>query len=89
MVTTSEAVDTFLEFGDREKIWDIIFWADMVLWLVKRLINLPEPWELISEILSNGFFAVWLMRVWIIRKKYFKVEVYQKIVKRDNDKQQQ
>ena len=89
MVTTSEAVDTFLEFGDREKIWDIIFWADMVLWLVKRLINLPEPWGLIYEILSNGFFAVWLMRVWIIRKKYFKVEVYQKIMKRDNDKQQQ
>ena len=89
MVTTSEAVDTFLEFGDREKIWDIIFWVDMILWLVKRLINLPEPWGLIYEILSNGFFAVWLMRVWIIRKKYFKVEVYQKIVKRDNDKQQQ
>ena len=41
------------------------------------------------EMVSNGFFAVWLMRVWIIRKKYFKVEVYQKIVKRDNDKQQQ
>ena len=76
MVTTSEAVDTFLEFGDREKLWDIIFWVDMILWLVKRLINLPEPWGLIYEILSNGFFAVWLMRVWIIRKKYFKVEVY-------------
>ena len=89
MVTTSEAVDTFLEFGDREKIWDIIFWVDMILWLVKRLINLPEPWGLIYEMVSNGFFAVWLMRVWIIRKKYFKVEVYQKIVKRDNDKQQQ
>ena len=54
-----------------------------------RLINLPEPWGLIYEMLSNGFFAVWLMRVWIIRKKYFKVEVYRKIVKRDNDKQQQ
>ena len=61
----------------------------MVLWLVKRLNNLPEPWGLIYEMLSNGFFAVWLMRVWIIRKKYFKVEVYRKIVKRDNDKQQQ
>lgn len=29
-----------------------------------RLINLPEPWGLIYEMLSNGFFAVWLMRVW-------------------------
>ena len=60
-------MDTFLEFGDRETICDIIFWVDMILWLVKRLINLPAPWRLIYEILSNGFFAVWLMRVWIIR----------------------
>ena len=29
-----------------------------------RLINLPEPGGLIYEMLSNGFFAVWLMRVW-------------------------
>ena len=79
IVSTSESVDTYVEFGDREKIWDIIFCVDMVLWLVKRLLNLPEPWGLIYEILSNGFFAVWLLRVWIIRKRYFKVEVYQKI----------
>ena len=54
---------------------------------MKRLLHLPEPWGLIYEILSNGFFAVWLLRVWIIRKKYFKVEVFQKIPNRENDKQ--
>ena len=58
VVSTSEPVDTYVEFGDREKVWDIIFWADMVLWLVKRVLHLPEPWGLIYEILSNGFFAV-------------------------------
>ena len=89
VVSTSEPVDTYVEFGDREKVWDIIFWADMVLWLVKRLLHLPEPWGIIYEILSNGFFAVWLLRVWIIRKKYFKVEVFQKIAKRENDGQVQ
>ena len=85
VVSTSEPVDTYVEFGDREKVWDIIF--DMALWLLKRLLHLPEPWGLIYEILSNGFFAVWLLRVWIIRKKYFKVEVFQKIPNRENDKQ--
>lgn len=87
VVSTSEPVDTYVEFGDREKAWDIIFWADMVLWLVKRVLHLPEPWGLVYEILSNGFFAVWLLRVWIIRKKYFKVEVFQKIPNREIDKQ--
>ena len=87
VVSTSEPVDTYVEFGDREKVWDIIFWADMALWLVKRVLHLPEPWGLVYEILSNGFFAVWLLRVWIIRKKYFKVEVFQKIPNMGNDKQ--
>ena len=87
VVSISESVDTYVEFGDREKVWDIIFWADMVLWLVKRMLHLPEPWGLVYEILSNGFFAVWVLRVWIIRKKYFKVEVFQKIPNRENDKQ--
>ncbi len=80
-------MDTYVEFGDREKVWDIIFWTDMALWLVKRVLHLPEPWGLVYEILSNGFFAVWLLRVWIIRKKYFKVEVFQKIPNMGNDKQ--
>ncbi|MGN0202883.1 MAG: hypothetical protein ACI399_08285 [Candidatus Cryptobacteroides sp.] len=84
IVSTSESLDTLVEFGDREKVWDIIFWADMALWLVKRLLDLPQPWGLVYEILSNGFFAVWLLRVWIIRKKYFKVEVYRKIGPRED-----
>jgi hypothetical protein len=34
----------------------------------------PEPWGTIYEMVSNGFFAVWLLRIWIIRKSYFNIE---------------
>ncbi|GEM_PF-973376 len=78
-----ENTENCVEFGDREKYWDIIFWIDMVLWLVKRIIDVGAPWGMIYEICSNGFFAVWMLRVWIIRKNYFRLESFCK-VKREN-----
>jgi len=62
-------------FSDREKFWNWLFNLDLVLWLIKRFVRIVEPWDTIYEIVSNGFFAIWLLRIWIIRKKYFKLEV--------------
>ena len=62
-----------LIFGDRDKYWNWLFNIDFVLWIIKRLIHVPEPWGTIYEVVSNGFFVVWLLRIWIIRKRYFKI----------------
>ena len=62
-------------YSDREKFWNWLFNLDFVLWLIKRFITIPEPWDSIYEIVSNGFFAIWLLRIWIIRKRYFKLEI--------------
>lgn len=62
-------------FSDRENFWNWLFNLDLVLWLIKRFITIPEPWGSIYEIVSNGFFAIWLLRIWIIRKRYFKLEI--------------
>lgn len=57
---------------DREKWWDILFNIDLVVWLASFLFTLPQPWDTVYEVLSEGFFAIWLLRIWIIRNHYFK-----------------
>lgn len=64
---------TILTFGDRERFWNWLFNIDIILWIAKRFVHVPEPWGTVYEIVSNGFFAVWLLRVWIIRKHYFAI----------------
>lgn len=60
-----------LTFSDRDKWWNWLFNFDLVLWIIKRVIHVPEPWGTVYEVVSNGFFAIWLLRIWIIRKAYF------------------
>lgn len=64
-----------LSFGDRERLWNILFNIDLVLWIFKRFVHFSSNWDLMYEIVSNGFFAIWLLRIWLIRKNYFKLEV--------------
>lgn len=63
-----------LAFSDRDAVWNRLFNVDIVLWLIKRFTHVPEPWGMVYEIASNGFFAVWLLRIWIIRKRYFAIK---------------
>ena len=63
-----------LTFTYKDKIWNWLFNIDLVLWFLKRILHVPEPWGTISEMVSNGFFAVWLLRIWLIRKSYFNIE---------------
>ena len=61
-------------FSDREKFWDILFTIDLVLVVVKWFITLPDNINLIYNIVTNGYFAVWLIYEWVIRKRYFKIQ---------------
>jgi len=58
---------------DHERIWNILFDIDMLLWVAEFFITLPSPWNMIYKIVSDGFFAIWLIRIWIIRKRYFEI----------------
>ena len=64
-----------LEFRDRERGWDILFGIDIVLWIVKRFLHLAAPWTWIYEIFTNGYFILWLLYEWKIRKKYYALKV--------------
>lgn len=73
-----EQAENRLVFSDRERWWNMLFNIDLALWLIKRFVHIGEPWNTVYEVVSNGFFAVWMLRVWMIRKRYFKLEVTQK-----------
>ena len=61
------------EFHDRERLWNILFDIDLVLWIVSLFVPMP----LLYTILSNLFFAIWLVRLVVIRKRYYKIIVYE------------
>ena len=57
------------EFHDRERLWNILFDIDLILWMVSWFVQMPP----LYKILSNTFFAIWLVRLVIIRKRYYKI----------------
>ena len=59
--------DVLCEFHDRERLWDI----DLVLWVVSWFVTLPP----LYKILSDAFFVIWLVRLVVIRKKYYRINV--------------
>ena len=78
-IVVQEGVDNILTFEDREKWWDILFVIDIVLWCADFFFTLPAPWDLAYDIFTNGYFVLWLIYEWIIRKKYFQMKFEQKI----------
>ena len=56
-------------FHDRERLWNILFDIDLVLWIVSWFVTLPP----LYKILSDAFFVIWLVRLVLIRKKYYKI----------------
>ena len=59
---------TFL-FRDRERLWNLLFDIDLIVWLVSLFI--PLTW--LYRILSDSFFVIWLVRLLIIRKRYYRI----------------
>lgn len=73
--TTSSAISV-VSFHDREKWWDYLFVIDLVCWFADLFFELPHPWALIYKIFTNGYFVLWLIYEWSIRKRYFAMESY-------------
>ena len=72
-VLLSEGEHLHLRITDKERWWNILFDIDLVLWLAKMFFELPHPWNIVYEVVSNGFFALWLVRIWFIRNRYFQI----------------
>lgn len=70
-IETSNEKPTTLVISDRERLWNILFNIDLVVWAVSFFFTLPSRWNVIYHILSEGFFALWILRIIIIRKRYF------------------
>ncbi len=68
-VNIPPAGETVCEFHDRERLWNILFDIDLVLWIVSWFVTMPP----LYKILSNAFFVIWLVRLVIIRKRYYKI----------------
>ena len=56
-------------FHDRERLWNLFFDIDLVVWVVSWFVTMPPVFKVISDV----FFAVWLLRLILIRKKYYKI----------------
>lgn len=58
-------------FHDRERIWNILFDIDLIVWVVSWFVTMPPLYKIISDI----FFAVWIVHLIIIRKRYYKIQL--------------
>lgn len=81
VVRIDEGVDNVMGFEDKEKYWDILFSVDMLLWIASLFIELQKPYSTIYHVLSEGFFAIWLIHIIVIRKRYFKITTHQKSIR--------
>lgn len=70
-IKTSNDRSTTLVISDRERLWNILFNIDLVVWAASFFFTLSAPWNVVYHVLSDGFFALWILRIIIIRKRYF------------------
>lgn len=68
---------TTLAFSERDGWMEPIFTLDIFLSILKLFVSFPSPWNWIYEIITNGYFILWLVWVWCIRKRYFRIHVAQ------------
>lgn len=68
---TTSATPTHICISDKERWWNFLFDLDLVVWLVGCFIDFPQPWDVVYHVLSEGFFAIWLLRIFIRRRRYF------------------
>ena len=51
-----------------------MFDIDLVLWLSSMFFTLPGTWDTVYHAVSDGFFLLWIVRLVLIRKRYFVLE---------------
>lgn len=74
-VTLQPGTTTVLAYDDRNRVWNWLFNADLVFWLLKRFISFGTTWDLVYEVVSWSVFIAWLVSTWLIRNHYFKFRV--------------
>ena len=79
-VEIQTGVENVVSFKNRERIWDILFSIDLVLWIAGFFVTLPAPWDMVYEVATNVFLAVWLVYEFCIRKKYYRITQYKKML---------
>lgn len=68
--------DLLVKFWHDEPIWDTIFNIDLVIWLVTCFIDIPSPWDIVYHVMSDGFFILWLIRLWKKRNEYLTIKIF-------------
>ncbi|MBP5189576.1 MAG: hypothetical protein J6031_01520 [Bacteroidales bacterium] len=63
--------DKTVTFRDREWLWNILFDIDLIVWIVSLFYTFPPLYKIISD----TFFAIWLIRLIIIRKRYYNITI--------------
>lgn len=61
--------DVVCMFHDRERLWNFLFDIDLIAWIVSLFVTMPPLYKIISD----TFFAIWLLRIVLIRKRYYKI----------------
>lgn len=64
---------TVIVFGSRERLWNILFDIDLVIWIAGFFVTMASPWNTIYNVLSNGFFIIWILHLWGIRNRFFNI----------------
>ena len=75
-VETSDACYTCLDFRNKERWWDVLFSIDLVVWLASLLFCIPHPWNIVYHCLSDGFFLIWMVRLLVVRRRYYAMQTY-------------
>ncbi|MDY6270762.1 MAG: hypothetical protein SPL43_05180 [Prevotella sp.] len=75
MVSLDAASERRMTVGDREKWWNAVFNIDLAYWFITLFLHIGQPWSTVYDVLSYGFFTLWLVRLWLIRKHYYAMTV--------------
>ena len=75
-VQVSEYGYTCLDFKNKERWWNTLFNIDLILWLTSVFLRIPHPWNIVYHVVSDGFFLLWIIRLFVVRRRYFAMETY-------------
>lgn len=75
-VQVSEYGYTCLDFKNKERWWNTLFNIDLILWLTSVFLRIPNPWNIVCHVVSEGFFLIWIIRLLIVRRRYYSMESY-------------
>ena len=70
-IEVPQGKDVLCKFHDRERLWNILFDIDLVVWIVSLFVTMPPLYKIISDV----FFFICLARLIIIRHRYYKINI--------------